>query len=285
METCFVDQPFAVGTRYFPVPAYDTPEQLRKPLFFRVCPFASLRFYGSMLYCVLWARRRAAQGRFDQAALAYISSVTTRSVEWAGGRLHFRGLDELDKSPGPAVIIGNHMSSLETFMLPGLVIPAKPLGFVVKDSLTRHPLFGPVMRSTRHIAVSRTNARKDLQTVLEEGAKLLREGVSFCIFPQATRRFEFSEAHFNTLGVKLARRAGVPVIPVAVRSDFWGNGRIVKDVGRIHPERDVYLAFGPALPPTLPPQEVHQAVVRFVRGRLQEWGVPCLAASDPQTEV
>ena len=38
----------------------------------------------------------------------------------------WRGLD------GPAVIVGNHMSTLETFALPGLVVPFKPLTFVVK---------------------------------------------------------------------------------------------------------------------------------------------------------
>ena len=280
-----MDQPPAVGTRYFPVPAYDTPAQIRKPLFFRVCPLASCRFYGAMLYCVYWARRLASQGRFDQAALAYVSSVTTRSVEWAGGRLHFRGLDELDKVPGPVVIVGNHMSSLETFMIPSLVVPSKPLGFVVKDSLSRHPLFGPIMRNTRHIAVSRTHARKDLQTVLEGGTKLLQEGVSFCIFPQATRSFEFREDQFNSLGVKLARRAGVPVVPLAVRSDFWGNGRIFKDVGRINPKSDVYLSFGPAVPTSLSPQETQQAVVQFIRKHLRQWGVPCLTATGTPSEA
>jgi len=49
--------------------------------------------------------------------------------------------------------------------------------------------------------------------------------ISVLIFPQTTRDLRFDPNKFNTLGIKLAKRAKVPVIPVAVKTDAWGMGK------------------------------------------------------------
>ena len=246
----------------------------------RLLPGSTLRFYAGILYTVLHASNIARRGKYDAEQLTASSVFSSRLVEWCGGELHVTGLENLRASPGAAVIVGNHMSTLETFLLPGIIGPAKKLGFVVKESLLTHPMFGSVMRSVPHIAVSRDNPRQDLQTVLEKGADFLKSGTSFCIFPQATRGSVFDEGKFNSLGVKLARRAGVPVIPVAMKTNFWGNGRIIKDLGRIRPQEPVRIAFGPEIPTSLPQAEVHGRVVEFVRANLQAWGVPCIRGGE-----
>jgi 1-acyl-sn-glycerol-3-phosphate acyltransferase len=246
----------------------------------RLLPGVTLRFYAGMLHCVLCARRQAAAGRFTNEALAAVSEQVARYVEGCGGRLEVAGLEQLQATPGAAVFIGNHMSSLETFLIPGIVTRVKPLAFVVKDKLLTHPLFGAVMRALPAIPVTRSNPRQDLQTVLEQGAELLRRGLSLCIFPQATRSVAFVPESFNTLGVKLARRAGVPVIPVALRTDFWGNGRgPFKDVGPIRAAAPIRFALGAPLPPDLPQGELQQRVVGFITGHLREWGVPIAASA------
>ena len=248
----------------------------------RLLPRSTMRFYAGILYTVLRARGIARQGKYDAAQLTASSVFSSRLVEWCGGELHVTGLENLYKSQGAAVIVGNHMSTLETFLLPGMIGPAKKLGFVVKESLLTHPIFGDVMRSVPHIAVTRDNPRQDLQMVMEKGAEFLKNGISFCIFPQATRSHVFDESKFNSLGVKLARRAGVPVIPLAMKTDFWGNGKIIKDIGRIRPKERVRIAFGPEIPTTLPQAEVHGRVVEFVRSNLQNWGVPCIKGGEEE---
>ena len=260
------------------VPEYHTPEKLRRPLGISLLPGARLRFYFGAFYAVAWARRKAVNGLFDAAALVEASRKVARFAEWGGAHIHLTGTDVLRDTPGPVVVIGNHMSTLETFLLPAIIGTFKPLGFVVKDSLLTHRLFGPIMRSVRTVAVTRANPRQDLQAVLEGGTALLQNGVSLCIFPQATRSFEFDESRFNSLGVKLARRADVPVVPVALRTDFWGNGRWIKDFGPINPKLPVRIAFGEALSPALRPAEVQAKVVAFVREHLLAWGVPCRTA-------
>lgn len=263
----------------FTPPGYATPPGGRPAsLGMRLLP-NSLRFYLGMLGSVLWARRLAGRGQFGQAGLSMVSEECLRVAERSGARIEITGLEHLDAGKEPAVFIGNHMSTLETFLLPCMICPAKPLGFIVKDSLLRHRLFGPVMRGVPCVGVTRTNARQDLQAVLNQGAEMLKNGYSLCIFPQSTRGREFDESKFNSLGAKLAKRAGVQVIPVAMRTDFWGNGRLVKDVGAVDPAAPVRFAFGPAIPAGTPPQEAQARVVAFVREHLQAWGIPCCAAS------
>ncbi|MFA5205513.1 MAG: lysophospholipid acyltransferase family protein [Lentisphaeria bacterium] len=263
---------------YFAPPEYHTPADYRAPLLHRLLPRA-VSFYSGVLRCIVRAQYYAARGRFDQTELGNTSALAIRLFERSGARFHITGLDQLATVPGGAVIIGNHMSSLETFALPCLVIPWKPICFVIKDSLLRHPLFGAIMRAQTTVAVSRTNPREDLAAVLHGGERVLRDGCAFCLFPQSTRHVAFDEGKFNTLGVKVARRAGAMVVPVALRTDYWGNGRLIKDMGPVGRCRDVHIAFGAPLSPELPQAELHGRVVAFIRDRLAGWGVPTVGGA------
>ena len=46
------------------------------------------------------------------------------------------------------MIVSNHMSTLETLILPGLVAPRKPCTFVVKIELLHGPIWGPIWPAT-----------------------------------------------------------------------------------------------------------------------------------------
>ena len=116
-------------------------------------------------------------------------------------------------------------------VLPAIIAPHREVTFVVKESLVRHPLFGHVMRSRDPIVVGRTDPRKDLETVMNKGPELISKGSSIIIFPQSTRSLVFKPEDFNSLGVKLARKTGVKVIPVALKTDFWGQGKLIKELG------------------------------------------------------
>ena len=85
------------------------------------------------------------------------------------------------------------------------------------------------MRSRNPIVVGRTDPRKDLEAVMNGGVELLKNGISIVIFPQSTRSVEFKPEEFNSLGVKLAKKAGVDVVPIALKTDFWGNGKLIKE--------------------------------------------------------
>jgi 1-acyl-sn-glycerol-3-phosphate acyltransferase len=70
------------------------------------------------------------------------------------------------------------------------------------------------------------------------------------------------------------------VVPLALLTDAWGNGKRVKDFGKIDPTRKVHLAFGEPMHIVGQGTREHQAVIEFIRGKLREWRPP-----GPQGEV
>ncbi|MCK4699421.1 MAG: 1-acyl-sn-glycerol-3-phosphate acyltransferase, partial [Bacteroidales bacterium] len=198
---------------FFPSDIYFTPSDIRRRFLNRLIKKPHLLFIIKFLPLVFKTRRLAVKGKLNREAWAISSHSVLKLIESFGGRFHIEGLDNIRMDIGPVVFISNHMSTLETMVFPCVIAPDKKVTFVVKDSLVSHPVFGPIMRSRKPIVVSRTNSRGDLALVMEQGGKLLEEGTSIIIFPQKTRKVDFVPNEFNSLGVKLAGRAGVQVIP------------------------------------------------------------------------
>lgn len=256
---------------YFPEDRYDTPEDFPRALGDKLLLGSRWWFYVQFARIVLRCRSYALKGIYDDPLWAETSMDVLRSIERSGGRFHLQGLDHLRSLKEPVVIIGNHMSTMETVVLPGIVVPFVPITFVVKDKLVRGPVFAPIMKSRDPIVVGRANPRQDLQAVLTKGTELLSKGTSVIIFPQSTRRVDFKPEHFNTLGVKLARRAGVKALPMALKTDFWGNGKRLKGFGPVDRSKPIHFAFGNPLTIHGNGAEEHQKIVDFVQSHLRQW--------------
>ncbi len=253
---------------------YRTPDPLRRGLGDRLFGWSDLWYHARLMRVIFSASRYARQGRLDRDAWRRHSFAITRLVECCGARIEVTGLDNLLRLNGPAVCVSNHMSILDTFVLPALLIENQMATFVVKQSLMTYPVFGAIMRAVGPIAVGRANPREDLKTVMEEGVRRLQEGRVVMIFPQATRAPAFIPAQFNTLGLKLAQRAGVPLIPVALKTDFVQNGKWLKDFGRLDRRRQaVHVAFGaPLACDKGAGRDVHEKVIRHIATHLRAWG-------------
>jgi len=233
--------------------------------------FPGVVFYAKAFGVVYRAAGLAKKDLYDNQRWIESSVTTIRALESVGGRFEFQGLDVVKRLGSPCVFIGNHMSILETFVLPCLIVPHRNVTFVVKESLITYPLFGHVMRSRNPVVVGRENPREDLRLVLEEGQQRLEADISIVIFPQTTRSVEFDPKKFNTLGVKLAKRCNVPVVPFALKTDAWGLGRRLKDFGRICPEKTVHIHFGEPMTVQGSGKEEHSRVVEFIEKNLAAW--------------
>ena len=186
-------------------------------------------------------------------------------------RFEISGMENVATLGGPCVFIGNHMSTLETFVLPVVLLPFKRITFVVKQSLVEYPMFKHVMRSRNPVTVGRANPRDDLRAVLEGGVSgSVRHLRDHLPADDATRPFD--PGRFNSIGIKLAKRADVPVVPLALKTDAWGNGKLMKEFGRIDPSRPARLVFGTPLRIRGRGGEEHEEIVRFITSKLKEWG-------------
>lgn len=233
--------------------------------------FPSLVFYVQYFVLMFYGSLLAMSGRFNMT-LGQMGSVhILHALERVGVRVHIAGLNVLQSVEGPCVFVANHMSTLETMVLPGVIQPMKDVTFVVKRGLVRYPLFKYIMLAADPIVVDRSSARADLMAVLEQGTGYLQRGRSVLIFPQTTRTHHFDARHFNSIGVKLARAAQVPIVPIAVQSQAWGMGRIVKDFGPIDPSRAVRIAFGEPIQVQGRGGDEQQSVVEFITNQLAQW--------------
>lgn len=232
--------------------------------------FPSLRFYPRFLSVVCQSAYSATRGAYTNEVWQEHSIKVLRALEGVGVEIKVTGLEHVEGVDGPVVFVGNHLSVMETVVLPSWILSFKPFTYVIKQSLLEVPIFKHVMSSLDPIAVTRTNPRLDLKIVLEQGVQRVGQGLSIMVFPQTTRT-PFNPEQFSTIGVKLARRAGVPIIPLALRTDAWENGKIAKDFGKIVPSRKVYFAFGEALVVTGKGSEEQQKIIDFIETNLAAW--------------
>jgi len=241
--------------------------------------FVSLRYHCAFARHIVRGGKAARRATSDEAA--YREAHQT-SVDMFGNVLDFGGgvdVSHFDRARGalgkPAVYVANHLSPLETYLLPGVLFCFGNISVVVKTALLKLPYLSDILRASRPIALERQEPKKDLLQVLEQGAALLREGRGILLFPEGTRRAEFDPRRFNTLGEKLSSRAGVPLVPLAVDTRFQALGKgAFRDFGSIRPCFTVRIECGEPVPPGLPAKERHAQCVSFIKERLLEWGVP-----------
>jgi len=164
------------------------------------------------------------------------------------------------------------MSMIDTFILPCITLRLGNVTYVLKEGLLKYPFFSAIVKAVNPISVTRKNPREDMKIVLEKGYDLISKGYSIIIFPQTTRSSFFDVSAFNSLGVKLAKKANVPVVPVALKTDFLRNGRILKEIGSVIPSRTVFLKFGKPISVEGNGHVAHRQVVKFIAENLRSWG-------------
>lgn len=233
--------------------------------------FPTVIFYLRLTWIVFRSAAIARFGNYDGRAWVQSSLRVKNWLEKAGVSIEITGVRNLQEVEGPVVIVGNHMSMMETMVLPGIIQPIMPVTYVIKESLLHYPVFKYVMRSRNPIAVTRTNPRQDLKTVMQEGAQKLADNISIIVFPQTTRTQAFDPAQMSSIGVKLAKKAGVPIVPLALKTECWENGLIAKDFGKINGSKKARFSFGKAMRVAGKGDAEQEAINQFIVEKLAQW--------------
>ncbi|HEX7501162.1 MAG TPA: lysophospholipid acyltransferase family protein [Polyangia bacterium] len=114
----------------------------------------------------------------------------------------------------PYVFMANHASSLDIWAV-FVAIPRR-IRLIAKKQLARIPLFGWAMWAGRFIFIDRQNGVAARRSI-EVAGKRIHDGVSVLLFPEGTRTRDGTLGPFKKGGFHLAIKAGVPIVPVALR--------------------------------------------------------------------
>ena len=230
--------------------------------------FPSFFFYSKAFFTIIKASNIAKAGKYTGDEWINSSLEIIKSLESVGVQIHFENLSSFQKLDAPCVFISNHMSALETFVLPGIIQPYRNVTFVLKDTLVKYPVFKNIILRRNPITVGRVNPRADFKKVLSEGKNHLQNNTSIIIFPQTTRSTILDQSEFNSIGTKLAAYADVPIVPVALKTDAWKVGKWLKEMGEIDPTETVHFCFGDPITLSGSGKEDHQTVVDFISEKL-----------------
>jgi 1-acyl-sn-glycerol-3-phosphate acyltransferase len=141
----------------------------------------------------------------------------------------------------PAVLLVKHQSTWETFVMPAIM--PHPLAYVFKKELLHVPFFGWAMGRLDMIHIDRKQRSRAFAKVVQQGRRLMEEGVWVIMFPEGTRIPRGQKGEYKSGGARLAIAAGVPVIPIAVTSArCWPTRAFVKKPGVVD------ISIGRAIP-------------------------------------
>ncbi len=132
---------------------------------------------------------------------------------------------------GGVLLVSNHQSYFDP-MLATLALP-RQCGYMARESLFRRRLFRAVIESLNAFPVRRGTA--DLRGI-KEALRRLRDGYAVLLFPEGTRSASGRMGDIQPGIALLAKRAGVPVVPVAIEGAYgvWPRGRALPRGGTIH---------------------------------------------------
>lgn len=114
----------------------------------------------------------------------------------------------------PSLYCANHVSALD----PYVILAAIPVPFcaVVADFHLRVPVYGWLMRMSRAISVHLDRAGASAEVTAQVKDRVAR-GISICVMPEAHRTLDGKMIPFRRGAFFMARDAGLPVVPIAIR--------------------------------------------------------------------
>ena len=196
--------------------------------------------FGRWLYDVLWVLCR------------------TLAISLFGFRVRFA---EPLPPRGGLLVLSSHQSHLDPLLL-GLATDRR-LSSLARSSLYRFRPFAAVITALDAVPIDRNASMvKAMKAVIGR----LRDGLAVVVFPEGTRTATGRLGEIKSGFALLAKKAGVPIVPVAIVGAFecWPRSRLLPRPGRIR------LEFGRVIPAAEIARLDEQAILELCTSRIRE---------------
>jgi 1-acyl-sn-glycerol-3-phosphate acyltransferase len=211
------------------------------PLFLLMAPFPVLRqrfIRGIFQWYVFFLSRR------------YLPSLGVYRVREISGL-------ERARAAGPAVYVVNHRSRMDG---PLMLATVPDAAVIIKAAYGRTILYSGFVKHLDFVSVEQ-GSLSSLAAAVQRAQGLLTAGRSMIVFPEGTRSVTGRLLPFRDIAFRLARAAGVPIVPVVLQSDL---PFMAKRPGSIFPPRTINFTMRFLEPARLQENEKLESLVERV---------------------
>ena len=140
------------------------------------------------------------------------------------------------------------------------------VGFVSKLEMKKFPFLSWWMRLVNCLFLDRENIKEGMKTIIK-GTERLKAGISMFIFPEGTRsKHEEDMLEFKEGSMKMAEKAGVLVVPVAITNTSACFEDHFPKVKKTH----VIIEYGKPIDLSAMDKETRKHAGAYTRGIIQE---------------
>ena len=222
--------------------------------FFRICGYLIYRRPQLKI-----AKRLDREGKIqerDEKVREGVAEWARFMVELSGSTVEVIGEEHIPRDTA-VVFIGNHQGYFDIPILLGYVNKTK--AFISKIEILKVPLLSDWMKLMQCTFLDRKDMRQSVRA-MGEAIETVKRGYSLVIFPEGTRSRGGPVGDFKAGSLKLALKAGVPIIPVTID----GSWRIFEATGKFA-KTHVRVTLHPAIPTAGLSREEAAALPEHVR--------------------
>jgi 1-acyl-sn-glycerol-3-phosphate acyltransferase len=146
----------------------------------------------------------------------------------SGSKIKMIGMENVPKE-GAVLFVSNHQSHMDNAIIHGFI--NKPKGFISIIEVQKFLILRTWMKYMQCVFMDRKDLRQTFMCI-DKAIKLLKSGHSMVIYPEGKLGENGVVGEFMKGSLKLAIKAGVPIVPITLRDSFKV---MTKDGSRIKP--------------------------------------------------
>ncbi|WP_404451425.1 1-acyl-sn-glycerol-3-phosphate acyltransferase [Virgibacillus necropolis] len=187
--------------------------------------------------------------------------VSQKVIKKTGTEVYVKGQEKL---PEEAVLfVANHQGLFDILALIGYV--GKPLGFIAKKEVEKIPIVSSWMGLMRGVFIDRSDKRQSVRAI-SQGIENLKNGHSLVIFPEGTRSRGSNLNTFKSGSLRLATKANVPIVPIAINGTYQ---MLEEDNGRVKGST-IYMAIQDPIYPNDYKEKKHGELAEIIQSSIEK---------------